>query len=350
MDFGRGLLPKPKNVALISIYILFLLILFEVSSRAFWAVRGVPFLRPEEIITHQFYPELRWVKERKIDSENGYFDVLLLGGSVLHDDFGDVGQILLEKLTFGTKSNVRIHNVSENTHTSLDSYYKYKHLQEKDFDLVIFYHGINEVRANNIPPPLFRSDYSHYGWYEQINAFEEYSEIGLLTIPYTLRYLWLEVKIRVNSDDYISVHSGKKEWVEFGRNIWSKASFENNLMKILEIAERKNENVLLMTFAFHVPEDYSLTKFKSKSLDYDLHLLPIELWGSPENVVSGIAAHNRVIESLADRYNNVTLIDQNMLIPKRGQYFNDICHLTHQGSKVFADNISDAILATGQSE
>jgi len=348
MDF-RSLFQKRKKVILFPIYIVYLLLLIEVTSRGFWTVKyGVPFWKPEEII-YVFYPELREVKQAQIHSGDGYFDILLLGGSVLVDSFGNIRQGLLDELASKTKSEIRIHNLAATAHTSLDSYYKYKHLLNKNFDLVLFYNGINEVRANNVPPSLFESDYSHYAWYEKINAFEKHDEISLVSFPYTFKYFLLEVKQRVDPSAYASSRAKpKKEWVEHGGDIKTAASFENNLINILEIAKGKKENVFLMTFSYHVPEDYSETKFENKSLDYSfddtLCSLAIEFWGKPENVVAGISAHNAIIEDVAERYNNVTFIDQNKLIPKKGQYFNDICHFTYEGRDIFVDNISQAIL------
>jgi len=341
--YFRSLFSRRRKVVLFSLYVVYLLLLIEVVSRGFWTVSyGVPFLRSAEII-YVFYPELREVRQTQIHSEDSYFDVLLLGGSVLEDHFGNIEQLLLDKLVYRTKREIRIHNLSHSAHTSLDSYYKYKHLLNKNFDLVLFYHGINEARANNVPPSLFKSDYSHYAWYDRVNDFEKHNEISLITFPYTFKWFLLAIKQEVGLTDYVSMYRPKKEWLEHGYDIKTMASFEKNLTNILDIAKSKKECVLLMTFAYYVPEDYSETRFKNRSLDYgfddSLYPHPIEIWGKPENVVAGISAHNAIIEDVAERYNNVTFIDQNKLIPKNGQYFNDICHFTYEGCKIFVENI-----------
>lgn len=342
MDF-RSLVPIRKKVVLFSLCVVYVLVLIEVASRGFWAAGyGVPFFRSEELI-HVFYPELKEMQQTQIHSEDGYFDVLLLGGSVLDDHFGNIEQLLLDKLAEKTKREIRIHNLSHAAHTSLDSYYKYKHLLGRNFDLVLFYHGINEVRANNVPPSLFESDYSHYAWYDRVNELEKHREISLVAFPYTLKWFLLAIKQEVGLSTYVSMGRPQEEWLEYGHDIKTKASFEENLTNIIEIAKSRNESVLLMTFAYYVPGDYSEAKFRNRSLDYgfddSLHPHPIELWGKPENVVAGISAHNAVIEEVAERYTNVTFIDQNRLIPKSGQYFNDICHFTYEGCEAFVDNI-----------
>ena len=93
-----------------------------------------------------------------------------------------------------------------------------------------------------------------------------------------------------------------------------------------------------MSFAYHVPEDYSQIKFRRKTLDYGRHLVEIEFWGRPEHVVAGIDAHNEVLLKIAKK-GEVYFVDQDKKIPKDGAHFNDICHLTYEGSGVFVRNI-----------
>jgi hypothetical protein len=78
--------------------------------------------------------------------------------------FYAIERLLDEKLNYRASRTACIHNASHPAHTSLDSLYKYRELQDKSFDLVIIYHGINKTRANNCPPHVFQADYSHYAW------------------------------------------------------------------------------------------------------------------------------------------------------------------------------------------
>src|SRR5215471_18848261 len=161
-------LPRSKAIAFIPIYLVFLFIFFEASSRLIWKLTfGVPFFSPEKMY-YVFYPELKSVEKRRIPAHDGQIDILLLGGSVLNPNFGNIARVLEERIAYETKKPVRIYNLAKSAHSSADSYYKYRHLMDKHFDLVIFYHGINEVRANNVPPSVFKPDYSHYSWYKQI--------------------------------------------------------------------------------------------------------------------------------------------------------------------------------------
>ena len=333
----------PKKTVFYSIcMVIAVLLLAEIASRVFLAIRmDAPFFMPGRII-YNYYPELKAVKESVIDKEDGYFDILFLDGSALNNRWGNIEELLLDELESRTNRKVRIYNLSMPAHTSLDSYYKYKYLDDKQFDLVLFYHGINELRINNCPPSLFRSDYSHYCWYEDVNILEAHKEINFTTLPYALHYLAIKIRQRYThlpmSDEPIA------EWLRYGCEIKSASCFRKNLTGILETALKKRETVLLMTYAFFVPEDYSLEKFQNKSLDYVGYKNPIEIWGEPDNVVKGINVHNEIIRDISGRYKNVIFVDQDGLIPKDGSYFDDICHFSEKGCKRFVGNISGLIV------
>jgi hypothetical protein len=99
-----------------------------------------------------------------------------------------------------------------------------------------------------------------------------------------------------------------------------------------------------MTFCYYLDTRYSLERFEQGTLDYCLHSCPVEIWGTPDNIVAGLKAHNRIIQNIAVRSpKGVVFVDQNVLMPKDGSHFNDICHMTHLGCSVFADNIINAV-------
>jgi hypothetical protein len=101
----------------------------------------------------------------------------------------------------------------------------------------------------------------------------------------------------------------------------------------------------LLTFASYVPEGYSKEAFQTKRLDYGKHLFPIELWGLPANVEKGLEVHNAVIRKLARQARpGVFFLDMEQAIPKQGQYFDDICHLSDRGYELFADELASALL------
>jgi hypothetical protein len=165
----------------------------EVGARAFWRLRyHVPLRHPEKIL-YAFYPGLREAAVRRPAPGDGFYDVLMLSGSTLHVDWGPVEQALAEQLTEAGHPNVRMLNLAFPAHTSRDSRLKYAALAESRFDLVVVYDGINDVRANNAPPELFREDYGHFRWYETANALAPYHDTARLALPYTIRYLGISL-------------------------------------------------------------------------------------------------------------------------------------------------------------
>ena len=185
-----------RRVCFLAVYVLFLLLLAELGARAFWVSRGVPFFTAQRRIYRSFYPGVAGVEraaERDADGEDT-FDVLLLGGSVLNPRYGDIEHVLRERLTRAMGRPIKVHNLAEPGHTSLDSYYKYKHLAAVDFDIVLVYHGINELRANNCPTDMFRDDYSHFSWYKLINDYERRADRRWFVLPYTVKFVILKAR------------------------------------------------------------------------------------------------------------------------------------------------------------
>lgn len=314
--------------------------LLEATARLFWKLRyDIPLSRPGTVLC-ALYPELWQVEWKGAEyRRQNPARVLLLGGSVLHPDWGSVEQGLRERLTVTLGRPVIVFNMAEIAHTSRDSAVKYRALEGRQFDLVVFYHGINDARANNVPPALFRADYSHYAWYDAVRALDSCPLRRWLALPCTASFLAVRAKEALGLADYLTMDAPRPEWVAYGADLKSAAAFEQNLHSVLETARSRRERVLLMTFASHVPDDYSLSAFHERKLDYTLHLSPIELWGSPPNVTAAVARHNDVVRAAAVGDPDALLVDQAALMPRRARYFNDVCHLTTTGSALFVENM-----------
>jgi hypothetical protein len=326
----------------------------EVTARIFWRLCcGISLLKPDEIL-FAYYPELRTSGDlpgallsgapRLPTDRDALYDILFLGGSVLHRDWGSVELELREQLAYHGHRNVRIFNLAMPAHTSRDSLLKYAALGEARYDLVIFYHGINEARANNAPPEIFRHDYGHYSWYEAVNTLAPYHGTAFLALPYTLRYFIIRARYNLAKDRYLSTYHVPKDWLQYARESRSAASFQQNLSAILDLASQRGERMLLMTFATYVPENYSFEAFKKKQLDYGLHLAPMEWWGRGEHVLATVAVHNEIVRGMAARHENVLFVDQASLIEGSARYFNDPCHFTVLGSIKFVENMLRVLL------
>ena len=331
----------------------------ELTARVFWRVCcDVPLLNPDQVL-HAYYPELRAsgelpevlrsVAPTQAAHTNEFYDILLLGGSVLHKSWGSVEMELREQLTYLGHRKVRIFNLAMPAHTSRDSWLKYAALRDARFDLVIFYHGINEARVNNAPPDVFREDYSHYSWYEAVNTLAPYHGTAFLALPYTLRYLAVSVRYNLMKNRYISTYVIRKDWVQYGGYPRSAESFQHNLTAILDVAAQRGDRVLLMTFATHVPENYSREAFNQKQLGYGLHRSPIEWWGLREHVLATVDVHNEIVRGMAAQRKNVLFVDQARLMGESARYFNDPCHLTLVGSTKFVENMISVLVSSDKS-
>jgi hypothetical protein len=77
---------RRRRLLLIALYLLFLLLIAEAGSRLFWTLNsGLSFLRPRLI--EAYCPQLAGVRQRDLRSDDGTFDMLLLGGSVLVEGY-----------------------------------------------------------------------------------------------------------------------------------------------------------------------------------------------------------------------------------------------------------------------
>lgn len=336
-----------KKIIFTLIFVFLLLLPLELVSRAYWVKeKRLSFWAPEAM--EMFYPALKKVHDTKITVDDGYYDILLLGGSVLYDAgrWSDAITVLRDTLkNLAQKREIRIHNVARPSHSSRDSLFKYRDLADKHFDLVIIYDSINEVRANNCPPDMFKADYSHYSWYKKLNFFEHYPLFKVFTLPYTIYSLIIDIEEKKGLIKFVPTDIPNEDWVKYGNDIKSASSFESNLNEILNLAKKRHEPVLMSTFAFYVPRDYSYFKFKTHQLNYAEHTFYIEVWGKPEHVIMGTLKHNDIMRKLSAEHPDVIFLDEYPRMPPGKEYYNDICHLTDLGIKKLLEDFSEAIVA-----
>lgn len=336
---------KHHRYLFIFIYLLFLCMLAECTARGFWVSRGVPFFSAHREVYRSFYPEIAELRRniQKNNNDESCFDILMLGGSVLNNKYGDIEHVLQERLIRETRQCVRIYNLAMPAHTTLDSYFKYLHLRQQSFDLVMVYHGINEVRANNCPASQFKKDYSHFSWYKLIRDFESRADSRWLIGPYTVKFVALKAAGRLGWSGFLSEHEPDKDSLEYGCDVKTADSFKQNIEWIVNIAKEKNEPLVLMTFSYYLDENYNRADFEARKLDYSAHSFPVELWGRADCVKKALDEHNRVIRGF-EANDGLSIIDQEKLIPDSGAHFNDVCHFTHEGCEKFVENLLPVIL------
>jgi hypothetical protein len=288
------------------------------------------------------YPELTetGVLDVETGPDDGHFDVLLLGGSVLEWTCDEFETELRRRIA----EPLRVFNLARSAHTSRDSFWKHSRLADKQFDLVVLYQGINDARMNCFPDSEFRDDYTHCGWYRSFERglHPDSSKSSQRPAQPGSNRSW---RLLGQFDKLISMGEPDPAFVEYGRSIKTAGPFRQNLEAIVRNRSESNQPVLLMTFAYYIPPDYTRERFERGELDYtpDDAAIPVELWGKPEYVAAAIDAHNEQIRQLAESYDNVIFVDQHRLLPRDGQHFVDLCHLSAMGRRKFVEGILSAL-------
>lgn len=318
--------------------------LIEFSLRMYFAVSNNAYrvlVNPRELV-FSYYKNLSQFNELNIDKNDEKLDILLLGGSVLHKYWGDVESSLIEELNKDLNCNFKIYNLSFPAHTSLDSRNKLNFLEDQNFDIVVLYHGINELRFNNCPKEMFDSSYNHVGFYREISPLM--SSISNFTImPFAFNFITVRIDNFKSQPKYLSTQSPRSEWTHYGREIRTYNSFKSNLTYTIDYANTIGAKLIVPEFAYYITDNYSQESFENGLLDYSDNRCPIELWGEKENVEIGLNLSNKLIRELNSDptlKGKMYSIDLPSAIPKSKLYYNDICHFTRSGSEIFAKEIS----------
>jgi hypothetical protein len=220
----------PVKLAVPIFALLFLLFCSEAIARVYWwRAKGVASIS-NEAIWRTTYAEVgsSGIDDLSSDGDSA-FNVLLLGGSVLHHSCGDIAPRLKDGLEQKLKRPVRIINFSYPGRTSVESRMKYARLGNRHFDLVFVYHGINDAYVNNCPPADFRTDYTHVRHIAQMKALERHDELEWFVLPYTLEY------VAINLGDRWGLTRGSWEF-EYGADLRTPRCLAANVEAIVETA------------------------------------------------------------------------------------------------------------------
>ncbi|UCE03704.1 MAG: hypothetical protein JSW67_05830 [Candidatus Latescibacterota bacterium] len=284
------------------------------------------------------------------------FRILALGGSAfVTRSFQPHFERLLNESPLFRERGLRVRVISTGVpaHMSWDSLWKYRYwYRGYDFDAVLFYHGINDARANCYPREVFRDDYSQFPYYRQYATLFDWMERQpLLSRSFAatlVAKLVVRAQVRLSSEvretgPYNDPSNDR--WLDEGGDIKTEATFERNVEALLDEARARRQPLLLLTYAFHLPPDYTNAGFRERRLDYSFapESIPVEVWGLPHHVAKAIAAHNEVVRSVAARRPQALFFDMERHIPKSGEYFIDVCHWTDAGRQRFADGVLQAL-------
>jgi hypothetical protein len=290
-------------------------------------------------IWNTYYPEFAFCNIDRAPTSRNHetFEVLLLGGSTMFLARDGINAWLVPALERHTGRPVRVYNLSWMGRNSLDSRLKYEHLANKRFDLVLLYDGFNDVRMNNCKPGTnFRDDYSHDPRYAELNTLARHGEIGWFALPFTA-----EFAVSAVAQQFGLVDAPDVKWCA-SAGVGSGKAFENNLAAIARTAAKRGDPLVLMTFAYYIPGNYTDEAYLAGKLNYAGGFAPLNLWGTPHTVSRAVDEHNKAVRRVAERY-HVRLIEQANRIPEGRGYFRDACHLTFAGNVRFVDNIKEGL-------
>ena len=335
---------SPRRRALfIAAYLLFVVVLIAVAAQVVLMVRTNQSLdgtmREIDVWTF-YYPELEQSQALQDDADSKHFDVLFLGGSVLEQVARK-----LEPDDFSNAANgkpVRIYNLAKSAHTTRDSLLKMRQLSHRAFDVVVIYHGINDARMNCCKPEHFKQDYSHCKWYQSMEQRLIEKRISLKDI------------VTDATDQVIGLGQPRPELSSEGLTVKTAAAFEANIRETVQLAEGSSPNtqVIVGTFALHLPDDYSRDKMESGELGFakgDYNMVA-ESWGEPEGIRRAVTVHNDAIRKVTNASSGTQLLDIDAELSGDISMFCDLCHVSDFGRLRFQSLLLEAITVQSDSK
>jgi len=286
----------------------------------------------------------------------GQFRILALGASAfVTREFQPRFQDLMNAAPLFRDRGLRVRVVSTGVpaHMTYDSLWKYEYwYRGYDFDLVTWYHAINDSRANNYPRSVFREDYT------QLPYFRQYAPIfaWIVRHPHLSRSFAVSLVAKLVGKAWIRFSPAFQRdapyndprndpWLPEGADIKTAPVFERNLETFLSLAKARGQRVLLLTYAYYLPADYTNERFLAKQTGYSFmpESVATEVWGRKENVVKAIETHNAITRKVAARHPEAIFFDMEKWMPKDRAHFIDICHWTNLGRRRFAEGVLKAI-------
>ncbi|MFM8580321.1 MAG: hypothetical protein ACKOFW_02335, partial [Planctomycetaceae bacterium] len=313
-------------------YLLFCYLLAWLGIHTFWYLSAAVPFHQRPTLGDQYFPGIRLqgLRDHTPRHNDGVFDLLLLGGSVIHREWGTVEAELRNRLERARPGRFRLYNLSQPGFTSRDSLLAYRLLDQCEFDLVLVYDGINDVRLNCCPPELFADDYGHAPRYAALRG----------DLTRRAQGVWQIAKQGLTTD--LQWGTGDPVLLDHARQPQTPRTLRANYAGLLELAEQRGDPVLLLTYAWHLPADYTLEKFSNHELDYARDAparCAAELWARPADVNNILTLQNAEIRDLAKQHPRASLYDLAEHLPRTGGNFVDPCHLTPAGCAKFVELI-----------
>ena len=342
-----------SNLLTAMVSLLLVAVLLELGLRAVYFSAD-----PRVLVYPPVANEINGLRDPDFDSEipPGEFRILALGGSAfVTRDFQPKIQALLDEDPLFANQGLKVRVVSAGVpaHMTYDSLWKYRYWYDGyDFDLVMFYHGINDARANNYPREAFRDDYTQFSYYQRFwPAFDWIEQHPRLSRSFLISWA---MKLSLGAKSILAPDFQREApynnplddpWRAEAGDLKTPPVFARNVEAVMELAEARNQPFLLLTYTYYVPKGYSNERFLAGDLDYSFaeESVATEVWGWSYHVEAAIEAHNAVIRKITAEHPEVLFFDMERFMPKDGEHFIDICHWTDLGQERFAQGIVEAL-------
>ena len=283
--------------------------------------------------------------EPTIPKPAGTLRVLLLGSSTLFNRH--LGERLQTVLQQRTTQHVEVLDAGLRSHTSRADVLKWQLLSGYQWDVVVVYNGINDLWANHVRLQDYRHDYSHLDpWYRRG---------GLLEHSLVWRRLYNGVWHAVRAvnrrcqacwfPDYQFVFPSKPYLN--AASFASLDSYRNNLDNLVQAIRTTGAKPVLLTFAWHLPDQYSRQAFLDHALGYHnpehYDERDVFNWGSPDYVREGLVQQNAIVREVAAK-EQVSLLDMDAAMSHQPMWFGDVCHFSETGVDAFNTTLAEAVL------
>lgn len=286
------------------------------------------------------------------DKPKGTFRIFVLGGSTVLSsrvayEKSHARLLELSLRESGGGREIEILNAGNHWHTTQHSLIKYM-FKIRDFepDLIIVWHGINDLYRSFSPPRLargeYRADYSHfYGPISRVVLGHEkrskplpflHGESLLLKRIRSLVPLYSDLKKVDTSIDYVEV-----------RDFPSLTPFTRNMRELVRVTESDGVRLVFATQPFLYRND--LSEDEQEKLIFAKNFCVNRQRQAPnlESMATGLGRFNDAVREIADEH-GVPLLDLEAKIPKTLEYFVDDVHYTAAGNALVAESIAEFLV------
>lgn len=289
-------------------------------------------------------------EEIEIPKPESTYRIVMIGGSTTYsqaEDNRDTYPYQLENILHEKEfTTVEVINAGVGSYTSLESIINLQaRILSLDPDMVIIYHGINDIHPRLVwPPDAYQSDLSgarvhtsrrspprwQYSTILRIMAIElkmirSHSNLDDNLIGRPSTFYGLEFRNQVINGSYpsgIFKTVSAQEMLETNKPIF----FENNIRSMIAISKAYDIEPILITFAYSPNYDNNFPRVASPEYQF------------------AFAEHNEVLKELATEL-DIELYDLEAVMPDDVKYYTDGRHFTPEGNRYRANLIAEFLIA-----